>query len=205
MAADFRERARSVLKLALLAVVLFVIAWTAVVFFEVRAQSLRDETRPADAIVVFGAAEYVGRPSPIFRARLDHAFTLFARGIAPLVITTGGAGEDQKFSEGGVGRDYLIARGVPEGSIIAETRSGDTSESAVRVANILRANGLHTCVAVSDGYHIFRIKRMLEREGIEVYGAPRPQSHPSSARQRFESLLRETISYGFWKLNLDLR
>ena len=73
-----------------------------------------DEARPADAIVVFGAAEYVGHPSPVYRARLDHAYDLFQRGLAPVVITTGGAGKDPHFSEGQVGRDYLEARGIPD-------------------------------------------------------------------------------------------
>jgi hypothetical protein len=117
-----------------------------------------------ESIVVFGAAEYSGHPSPIYRARLDHAYTLFKKGMAPLIITTGGAAEDPSFSEGGVGRDYLVLRGVPDGDIIAETQSSDTSQSAARVANILRANGLHNCLAVSDGYHMFRVKQMLERQ-----------------------------------------
>src|SRR2546423_13386402 len=79
------------------------------------------EVHPADAIVVFGAAEYSGRPSPVLRARLDHALDLFHRGVAPVVITTGGAAADPRFSEGGVGRDYLMRHGVPERSLIAET------------------------------------------------------------------------------------
>ena len=86
----------------------------------------RQEVHPADAIVVFGAAEYAGRPSPVLRARLDHAFALFQRGVAPVVITTGGAAEDPHYSEGGVGRDYLMRRGIPERSLIAETQGRDT-------------------------------------------------------------------------------
>ncbi len=85
-----------------------------------------NEARPADAIVVFGAAEYVGHPSPVYRARLDHAYQLFRQGLAPLIITTGGAGKDPKFSEGQVGRDYLAERGVPDVNLIAETQAGDT-------------------------------------------------------------------------------
>ena len=88
-------------------------------------EASREELRPADAIVVFGAAEYSGRPSPVYRARLDHAFELFQRGIAPVVITTGGSGSDPDYSEGGVGRDYLMRRGIPERSLIAETQGAD--------------------------------------------------------------------------------
>src|SRR6516162_5243482 len=87
-----------------------------------------DQARPVDAIVVFGAAEYVGHPSPVYRARLDHAYDLFQRGLAPVIITTGGAGKDPHFSEGQVGRDYLESRGIPDVSLIAETQGGDTEQ-----------------------------------------------------------------------------
>ncbi len=167
----------------------------------VRAASLQ-EIPQADAIVVFGAAEYSGRPSPVLKARLDHALDLFHRGIAPVVITTGGAASDPVFSEGGVGKDYLMHHGVPERSIIAETQGHDTSESAVRVAVIMHANGLRSCVAVSDAYHVFRIRKLLEHENVRVYVAPRPDSKPRSAYQRVMAVLRETTSYLFWKLGI---
>ncbi len=93
--------------------------------FEIVWQSRRDEAQPADAIIVFGAAEYSGRPSPVFRARLDHAITLYSRGMAPYLIITGGAGRDPQFSEGGVGRDYLATRGISERHLIAETQGGE--------------------------------------------------------------------------------
>ena len=163
----------------------------------------RQQWRRADAIVVFGAAEYSGHPSPVLRARLDHAFDLFQQGIAPVVITTGGAASDPSFSEGGVGRDYLQRRGVPERDLIAETQGSDTAESAVRVAVIMHANGLHSCVAVSDAYHVFRIKRLLEHEGIDpVYVSPRPGSRPHSLLQRIYAVLREACSYLLWKLGV---
>jgi uncharacterized SAM-binding protein YcdF (DUF218 family) len=162
------------------------------------------ELHPADAIVVFGAAEYSGHPSPVLRARLDHAFDLFQRGLAPVLITTGGAASDPTFSEGGVGRDYLEHRGIPERSLIAETQGSDTAQSAVRVAVIMRANGLHSCVAVSDAYHVFRIKRLLEHEGIgPVYVAPRPDSRPRSVVQRAYAVMREASSYLLWKMGVN--
>ena len=176
------------------------LAWFVVIFCLVTRQAGRDESRHADAIVVFGAAEYYGRPSPIYRARLDHAYTLFKNGFAPLIITSGGAADDPTFTEGGVGRDYLVARGVPDGAVIAETQSGDTSESAARIANIFRTNHLHTCVAVSDGYHMFRVKQMLQREGVTAYASPRPDSRLTSHWQRSKVKLREVISYTAWKL-----
>jgi len=162
-----------------------------------------EEIHAADAIVVFGAAEYAGHPSPVLRARLDHAFDLFRRGIAPVLITTGGAGADPSFSEGGVGRDYLMRRGVPEPSVIAEMQARDTAESAVRVAVIMRANGLHSCVAVSDAYHLFRISKLLRHEGIgPVYISPRPDSKPRSLTQRVIAVLREASSYLLWKVGI---
>ena len=161
------------------------------------------QIHPADAIVVFGAAEYAGRPSPVLRARLDHAFDLYQQHIAPIVITTGGAAADPSFSEGGVGRDYLERRGIPERNLIAETQGSDTAKSAVRVAVIMRANGMHSCVAVSDAYHVFRIKRLLEHEGIgPVYLSPRPGSRPHSVAQRAYAVLREACSYLVWKLGI---
>jgi uncharacterized SAM-binding protein YcdF (DUF218 family) len=156
----------------------------------------------ADAIVVFGAAEYAGRPSPVFRARLDHAFALFQQGLAPVVITTGGAGQDPSFSEGGVGRDYLIRRGIAERNLIAETQGTDTAHSAQRVGVIMRTNGMHTCVAVSDQYHVFRMQKLLEHEGIHVYVAPRPDSRPHSILVRVFAVLREAFSYMAWRLHL---
>src|SRR5260370_29060055 len=104
----------------------------------------------ADVIAVFGVGEYAGRPTPVYRARLDHGYELFRKGMAPVVITTGGSGQDPDFSEGGVGRDYLLRRGVPEQALIAETQGSDTAQSAARVANIMRANGMRSCIAVRD-------------------------------------------------------
>src|ERR1700687_6433733 len=153
------------------------------------------EVHPVDAIVVFGAAEYAGRPSPVFRARLDHAYDLFQRGAAPVVITTGGSGAAPTFSEGGVGHDYLMRRGIPEPELIAETQGSDTASSAERIAVIMNANRMPSCVAVSGEYHVFRIRKLLEYEGVKVYVAPRPDSRPRSAWQRALAVLREAASY----------
>jgi uncharacterized SAM-binding protein YcdF (DUF218 family) len=181
--------------------VLALAAFLALTAFRVVQEGSLEELHRADAIVVFGAAEYSGHPSPVLRARLDHAFDLFQKGIAPVVITTGGAAADPSFSEGGVGRDYLEHRGIPERNLIAETQGSDTAQSAVRVAVIMRANGLHSCVAVSDAYHVFRIKRLLEHEGVgPVYVAPRPDSRPHGVGQRLYAVLREASSYLVWKL-----
>jgi len=158
--------------------------------------------KKADVIAIFGAAEYAGRPSPVYRARLDHGYELFQKGMALVVITTGGSGQDPDFSEGGVGRDYLLRRGVPEQALIAETQGSDTAQSAARVANIMRANGMRSCIAVSDAYHVFRIRALLEHEGVQVELAPRPESRPHRLWERFAAVMREAASYLAWKAGL---
>lgn len=161
--------------------------------------SRQQQLHPADAIVVFGAAEYSGRPSPVYKARLDHANDLFRLGLAPVVITTGGAAADLRFSEGGVGHDYLMRRGIPESALIAETTASDTAESAQRVGVIMRENHMRSCLAVSDAYHVFRIRKMLEHERVQVYLAPRADSRPKSLWQKGEAILRESASYLVWR------
>jgi uncharacterized SAM-binding protein YcdF (DUF218 family) len=180
-----------------------VITWLASICLGIVHEASPQETHSADAIVVFGAAEYSGRPSPVYRARLDHAFELFQQGIAPVVITTGGAAADPSYSEGGVGHDYLMHRGVPDSSLIAETQGSDTAQSAERIAVIMRANHMHSCVAVSDAYHVFRIRKLLEHEGVQVYVSPRQDSIPHSLWQRAEAVLREAVSYMVWRLHLQ--
>lgn len=171
-------------------------------FHSIVVDSHKQELNPADAIIVFGAAEYDGRPSPVFRARLDHANDLFRKGLAPLVITTGGAAADPKFTEGGVGHDYLMHKGIPESALIAETQASDTAESAERVAVIMRTNHIRNCIAVSDAYHVFRIRKLLEHQGIQVHVAPRPDSRPRSVWQRGVALLRESMSYILWLIGI---
>jgi uncharacterized SAM-binding protein YcdF (DUF218 family) len=179
-----------------------VLIYVASVCLHIVQEASRQETHAADAIVVFGAAEYAGRPSPVYRARLDHAFELFKQGTAPVVIATGGAGDDVHFTEGGVGHDYLMRRGIAEPNLIAETQGSDTAQSAERVGVIMRANHMYSCIAVSDEYHVFRIRKLLERQGVKVYVAPRPDSRPRSVWQRGLAVLREAVSYMAWQLHI---
>ncbi len=197
---DHRQRARWSLRLLLLIVAVFLL-WLTETCVGIVRESEAQQEQPADAIVVFGAAQYDGRPSPVFRARLDHAFDLFQHGVAPVVITTGGAGEDPHYSEGEVGHDYLMKRGIPEAKLIAETQGSDTAQSAQRVGVIMRTNRMRTCIAVSDGYHVFRTRKLLEHEGIRVYVAPRAGSRPHSSWQRAMSVLKEALSYMVWRFN----
>lgn len=184
------------------AAVLGSVLWVLWVDGQIRYYAGIDEARPADAIAVFGAAEYDGRPSPVLRARLDHALELYKRGLAPLMITLGGGDPADRHSEGGVGHDYLLAHGVPERAIIAETESDNTEQSAERLAVIARANGLKTIDVVSDGTHLFRIHAICARDGLDVYTSPRPVGRSIPASQRFQRLAHEIASYTAWKLKL---
>lgn len=175
--------------------------WSWWVYRQIESYADRDEAAPADAICVFGAAEYDGRPSPVYRARLDHALDLYRRGLAPLIITLGGPGGDQ-YTEGSVGREYLESRGVPEEDIIAETESRNTEESAQRVAVIARANGLRRLVIVSDGSHLFRIHAICAAEGLDVLTSPRPEPAVEDRTLEAERLMHEILSYTAWRLHL---
>ena len=171
----------------------------------IRRQAGNEEARPADAIVVFGAAEYNGVPSPVLKARLDHALELDDRGLAPAIITTGGSGGDTHFTEGGVARDYLIQQGVAEDKILSETRSDTTYESVQAVAQILQQRHARTCIAVSDGFHLYRIKLMLRALGITAFASPAPDS-PIEDDPTLRTLysLREMVDTTLWHLGLKL-
>jgi uncharacterized SAM-binding protein YcdF (DUF218 family) len=174
------------------------------VYVQVERYAGMDQAAPADAIGVFGAAEYDGRPSPVYRARLDHALVLFHQGIAPLIITLGGNGGDQ-YNEGDVGREYLMKLGVPDSAIIAETESRNTEESARRIAVIARANGLRRLVIVSDGTHLFRIHAICAADGLEVLTSPRPRLAAVGGGDQageFARVSHEILSYTAWRMHL---
>jgi len=172
-------------------------------YLAIREQATRDEATPADALVVFGAAEYNGAPSPVLKARLDHAFNLEEHGLAPLLITSGGSGGDPQYTEAGVGRDYLIQRGVAEAKILADTRSLTTYASVKAVTLLLRQRHKHTCIAVSDGFHLYRIKLMFRSLGITAYASPVPNS-PIEADSYLRTLysLREMVVTSLWYVGI---
>jgi len=198
-----KKRSAAVLALLLLQFALLVAAagWCRWVYVQIEIYAGQDQAAPSDAIAVLGAAEYDGRPSPVFHARLDHALELYQRGIAPLIITLGGPGGDQ-YSEGAVGREYLMARGVPEEAIIAETESRNSEDSARRIAVIARANQLHRLVIVSDGTHLFRIHAICAADGLDVLTSPRSRVPVEGGTNDFERLAHEILSYTLWRLHL---
>ena len=166
-------------------------------------QSTSEEARPADVILVLGAAEYRGRPSPVLRARLDHAIDLYTRKLAPRIMTTGGAGGDPVFTEGGVGRSYLIERGVPSEAIVVETEGETTVHSTALAGEIMSRMGLRSVIVVSDGYHVFRVKQMLEARGLKAYGSPRKEQNPAPLRERW-NFVKQAIGYMLWRVGVPV-
>jgi uncharacterized SAM-binding protein YcdF (DUF218 family) len=140
--------------------------------FRIWDQGNRDERPAADAIIVMGAAQYDGRPSPIFAARLDHAIELFHDGVAPWLIVTGGKAEGDRTTEAATARDYAIQHDVPEAAILDEDESRTTLQSIRRVAALMAERGLDSAVFVSDPSHMLRVLRMASDEGITAYGSP---------------------------------
>ena len=168
---------------------------------DIRRQSTVDEVHPADVILVLGAAEYRGRPSPVLEARLNHALFLYLQHMAPRILTTGGSGGDPTFTEGEVSRAYLSRHNVPSEAIIAETEGSSTVESTVAASEIMRRMNLKSCIVVSDGYHIYRVKKMLESEGMSVYGSPRPAEPRDDWGQRW-LYFRQAIAYQLWRIGI---
>ena len=183
---------------------LLAVAWAErSIYRAIREQATREEAQPAGALVVFGAAEYNGAPSPVFQARLDHAFDLDEQGLAPTLITTGGSGGDPRFTEADVGRDYLVQKGVAAQKIVSDPRSQTTYESVQAVAGLLKQRHRTTCIAVSDGFHLYRIKLMFRSRGITAYGSPAPASPiESDPSERTLHSLRETAVVSLWYLGI---
>jgi uncharacterized SAM-binding protein YcdF (DUF218 family) len=178
--------------------------WFGWVYHEIQIVAGSNQAQPADAIAVFGAAEYSGHPSPVLHARLDHAVTLYREQIAPVIITLGGnaGAADSDNTEGAVGRDYLLANGVPYDHIIAETESTDTEEQAERLAAIADANHMHKIVAVSDGTHLFRIRELCRAQGLETFTSPRPALGHISSWDMGQRIAHEMLAYTAWRLHL---
>ncbi len=200
---------RVLLRVGLGAAVVAVVAGgigLATVAREIRRQSRVDEARPADVIIVLGAAEYRGRPSPVLEARLNHALFLYLRNLAPRILTTGGAGGDPTFTEGGVAQAYLSRHGVPSEAILVESEGESTVHSIAAAAEIMRRMNLRSCIVVSDGYHIYRVKKMLENQGLKVYGSPRPEDRllQEPGWKQDWVYVRQALAYGLWRVGIPI-
>lgn len=179
------------------------VGWGLWVYVQIDSVAQHDEAQPADAIAVFGAAEYSGHPSPVLHARLDKAVSLYNLQIAPLVITLGGGSDkDSGNTEGAVGRDYLLANGIPNSRIIAETYSVDTEQQVQRLAAIAREHRLEHIVVVSDATHLFRIRTLCEYAGLSVYTSPRPPLGHIDGYDLFLRYFHEILSYTSLRMHL---
>lgn len=171
---------------------------------QIQRESTVDEARQADAIVVLGAAEYRGKPSPVLQARLNHALLLYLKGLAPYILTTGGAGGDPDFTEGEVGRAYLIRHGIPSEAIITNAEGATTAQSVDAAAETMHRMNLRSCIIVSDGYHIFRVKHLLEAQGIRVYGSPRPGEKGTTRNEMRWLYFKQAIGYALWRVGVNI-
>lgn len=187
----------TVLVLALILAYLFLIAQ------KIERESDLDEEHKADVIIVMGAAEYRGKPSRVLEARLNHGLLLYLKGLAPYIMTTGGAGGDPDYTEGEVGRAYLTKHGVPSEAILVEAEGATTGQSIASAVEIMRRMNFHSCLVVSDGYHIFRVKRMLQGQGVKVYGSPRP-SIPGNQNEQEWLYLKQAVGYALWKIGINI-
>lgn len=177
-----------------IALVALLLVYGAVTFVQVWGASREDHARRAQALVVLGAAQYDGRPSPVLRARLDHALVLYRSSISPLVVVTGGRRTGDRFTEATAGYRYLRRRGVPDGAILKEVHGRTTFESLAAVSRILRPRGVHTVVLVSDAFHAKRVGDVARQLGLDARVSPAGHS------ARLGSLLRETAAVGVGRL-----
>ena len=188
----------AVLRVVLIAIVVLVgVAGYAA--YRIWDQAGRDERRAADAIVVMGAAQYDGRPSPLFAARLDHAIALYHEGVAPRLIVTGGKREGDRTTEAASAREYMLAHGVPADAILAEDTSRTTLQSIRGVGALMEGSGLRSAVFVSDPTHMLRVLRMAADAGIDAYGSPtRTSPLEGDASARIDATVHELGALGVY-------
>ena len=175
------------------ALIIVIVAWL-VSAASVLLWGARDRARVSDAIVVLGAAQYVGRPSPVLRARLDHALDLWQRGLAPRLIFTGGTGIGDTTSEAAVSRNYALKHGVPDTAILMENEGRTTRESLAAVSVIMHARQMRTAILVSDPFHMLRLRILSTQYGVDAYTSPTKTSPISANKaQAFAYVVSESI------------
>lgn len=185
---------RRLVKLGLFAVALLG-AYLAVTFAQVWQTSRRDGAREAQAIVVFGAAQYSGRPSPVLRARLDHAADLYRRGLAGTVVVTGGRlpSDTSGYTEARASAEYLVAQGIPDGDVLREVSGRSSWQSLASSAAFLKKRGITRVILVSDGFHLLRIRSMADELGLSAVTSPAPGS-PITGAGKVRHYVRETLA-----------
>ena len=186
--------------LALMLSVAAVVGVTALAVWRAAHHDDAAEVETADLIVVLGAAQYNGDPSPVFAGRLDHAALLFTQDRAPQVVVVGGNRPGDRTTEAEAGRDYLIAKGVPAGSVVAEPVGHTTFESLTALADWMRERDLHTAFLVSDPWHNLRIERMASDLGFEGHASATWTSAASTEETRLGGYVRETFAYLYYRV-----
>jgi uncharacterized SAM-binding protein YcdF (DUF218 family) len=182
---------RLVIKIAF-ALLALLLVYEGITFVQVWQASRRDEAQPAEAIVVFGAAQYDGRASPVLRARLDHAIDLWKRDIAPYIVVTGGKQPGDRFTEAAASASYLLDKGVPDDAILREVRGDSSWDSLAAAARFLRDRDIDDVVLVSDPFHAARIKAMAGELGLKAHVSP-TRSSPISGFSELKYMARETV------------
>ena len=178
---------RKFLAIALLSIILLFLSYLLLVFFQVWLNSARDQARPVDAIVVLGAAQWDGVPSPVLEARLEKALKLYEEGLSPIIVTTGSKQAGDRFTEAYAGLTYLLERSVPESSILVVVDGNNTFESLSATANVLTDRGIgNKVILVSDPYHSLRAKEIAREVGLQAWFSPTDLS------SSFSQLIRET-------------
>ena len=171
-----------------------VVIWLATILLILYAGS-RPVIRKADAILVLGAAQYNGRPSPVLKARLDHGIALFHKGLADQMVFTGGVGAGDTLSEAEVARRYALRHDVPASAIMVERHGVTSAESVAAAAALMREKGLRSALVVSDSYHMLRLELLVRRAGIRPFRAPAASPIDRSRRQRLRYVLRESVLF----------
>ncbi len=192
-----RSRRRLVLRLVS-ALLLLAIVYVAVTFVMVYRTSRQDGARPADAVIVLGAAQYNGRPSPVLQDRLDHALELYEEGLAASIVVTGGRQAGDVFTEATTGYNYLRDRGVPDEALLKEVGGTNTYESLAASARFLRERELTDVVLVTDGYHAFRVRAIAQDLGLRA--AVSPTDTRLSRGGELRQLVRETAAVSVGRL-----
>ena len=177
--------------IALAAIFGFFALYIGITFVQVWLASRHDGAKAADAIVVLGAAQYDGRPSPVLTARLDHALDLWKQGLAPVIVVTGGKRPGDRFTEATASANYLLERGVPDDKILREVQGTNSWESLAAAARILRERGLSEVILVSDPYHALRIGGIARELGLTAHVSPTRTSGLSSGSE-LKHMVKET-------------
>jgi len=187
------------LRSALLGVVALIVLYVGVTFAQVWHASRQDDARPAEAIIVLGAAQYDGRPSNVLQARLDHAADLYARKMAPVIVVTGGGQPGDRFTEAGASAKYLEGKGIPADAIELETTSTNSRDELAAAARFLHRQGIDDVVLVSDGFHAYRIDAIADEVGLKAHVSPTSTS-PVRGFDELRAELRETVAVAAGRL-----